>query len=180
MWAQDKAEVMNAYHAEKRLRERNAKSSPVEFTSVDRLYFSKEVELEDCIKDLFNEELNIVDFKNEPLKCLKEINQFVEDVTKGNIKDLLTSDDITSNTKIALANAAYFKGSWASKFDPQFTKKEIFYSSSEKMAFVEMMSKNASYNHGEFSEIFSKFLIVLKYIQNIFKFEKLLRFKKSI
>lgn len=154
---------MNAYHAEKRLREKNALTSPVEFSSVDRLYFSKEVELKDCMKDLFNEELNVVDFKNEPAKCLKEINQFVEDVTKGNIKDLLSRDDITPNTKIALANAAYFKGNWASKFDAQYTKKEIFYSSFDKMAFVEMMSKNASYNHGEFEFFKRYFEISTKY-----------------
>lgn len=147
MWAQDKAEVMNAYHAEKRYRERIAKESPVEFTSVDRLYFSKEVELEDCIKDLFSEELNVLDFQSDPEKCLQEINKFVEDVTKGNIKDLLSKGDITTETRITLANAAYFKGSWASKFDPKFTKKEIFYTSTSQMNFVEMMSKNASYNH---------------------------------
>lgn len=70
-------------------------------------------------------------------------------VTKGNIPQLLSPSDITSNTKVVLANAAYFKGSWASKFDAKDTKPEIFYSKPDERYFVPMMSKNASYNHGE-------------------------------
>jgi serine protease inhibitor len=90
-----------------------------------------------------------LDFKQKPVESLKEINDFVSDVTKGNIPQLLTQADVSSNTKIVLANAAYFKGSWASKFSAQDTKREIFYSKPDEMHFVEMMSKNGSFNHGK-------------------------------
>lgn len=69
--------------------------------------------------------------------------------TKDNIPQLLSAGDISSNTKIVLANAAYFKGSWASKFDIKDRRREIFYSKPDQMHFVEMMSKNGSFNHGE-------------------------------
>lgn len=90
-----------------------------------------------------------MDFKNQPLESLKEINDFVKTVTKGNIPDLLSQADVSSNTQVVLANAAYFKGSWASKFDSKDTKREIFYSRPDEMHFVEMMNKNGSFNHGK-------------------------------
>lgn len=89
-----------------------------------------------------------MDFSQKPAESLKEINDFVKFVTKGNIPELLSPADVTSNTKVVLANAAYFKGSWASKFDAKDTKREIFYSRPDEMHFVEMMNKNGSFNHG--------------------------------
>lgn len=95
------------------------------------------------------DETKLLDFKQQPIQSLKEINDFVSMVTKGNIPQLLTPADVTSNTQMVLANAAYFKGSWASKFDAKDTKREIFYSKPDEMHFVEMMSKNGSFNHGK-------------------------------
>lgn len=148
IWAEDKVDVLQAYRTEKKIREKNARSSTIEFESVDKLYFSKDVQLDSCIMELFHEELEVLDFANEVDKSLDTINKFVNNVTKGNIPNLLGTGDVSSATKVVLANAAYFKGAWASKFDPKFTKREIFYTSSEKMSFVQMMNKNASYNHG--------------------------------
>lgn len=95
------------------------------------------------------DETRKLDFKGKPEQSMKEINEFVSEATKGNIPQLLSPGDVTQETKIVLANAAYFKGSWASKFDPKDTKREIFYSKPDEMYFVEMMSKNGSFNHGK-------------------------------
>lgn len=102
-----------------------------------------------CIEDIIVDETKQLDFKQKPLESLQEINEFVKTATKGNIPDLLSQADVSTDTKIVLANAAYFKGSWASKFDAKDTKREIFYSKPDEMHFVEMMSKNGSFNHGE-------------------------------
>ena len=107
------------------------------------------MQLNPCIEDIIVDETKQLDFKRQPEESLKEINEFVRTVTKGNIPELLSPADVTSNTKIVLANAAYFKGSWASKFDSKDTKPEIFYSKPGEIQFVEMMSKNGSFNHGE-------------------------------
>ena len=142
-------DVLQAYRIEKKTRERYAKSSTIEFESVDKLYFSKETQLDSCIKEMFDEELEILDFAQEADKSLNTINNFVNNVTRGNIPNLLAQGDITASTNVVLANAAYFKGAWASKFDSQFTKREIFYTSPEKLSFVQMMNKNGSFNHGK-------------------------------
>lgn len=102
-----------------------------------------------CIGDIIVDETKHLDFRQQPVQSLKEINDFVSMVTKGNIPNLLTQADISTNTQIVLANAAYFKGAWASKFEAKDTKREIFYSKPDEMHFVEMMSKNGSFNHGE-------------------------------
>lgn len=102
-----------------------------------------------CIEDIIVDETKQLDFKQKPLESLQEINEFVKTATKGNIPDLLSQADVSTDTKIVLANAAYFKGSWASKFDAKDTKREIFYSKPDEMHFVEMMSKNGSFNHGK-------------------------------
>lgn len=148
-WANSKSDVFKGYQFEKRYRDHYEANASVEFSSVDRFYFAKEVELNPCIEDIIVDETKKLDFKQQPAESLKEINEFVKEVTRGNIPQLLSSGDITSTTKIVLANAAYFKGSWASKFDAKDTKREIFYSKPDQMHFVEMMSKNGSFNHGK-------------------------------
>lgn len=128
-------------------------NSSVEFSSVDRFYFAKEVQLNSCVEDVIFDDTKQLDFAQKPTESLNEINDFVSKVTKGNIPKLLSPADVSQNTKIVLANAAYFKGSWASKFDAKDTKREIFYSKPDEVRFVEMMSKNGSFNHGWYLSI---------------------------
>lgn len=135
---------------------------------MDRFYFAKEVQLNPCIEDIIVDETKQLDFKQKPLESLKEINDFVKTVTKGNIPELLSRGDVSTDTKIVLANAAYFKGSWASKFDVKDTKREIFYSKPDEMHFVEMMSMNGSFNHGETHEVCST---ALKFNSLIYLFQ---------
>jgi serine protease inhibitor len=153
-WANSKSDVFKGYQFEKRYRDHYEANASVEFSSVDRFYFAKEVELNPCIADIIVDETKQLDFKQQPVESLKEINNFVSEVTKGNIKELLSQGDVTTNTQVVLANAAYFKGSWASKFDAKDTRREIFYSKPDEMHFVQMMSKNGSFNHGENSKLF--------------------------
>lgn len=153
-WAKDKSDVFNGYKFEQMTREHYLKkNSSVEFTSVDKFYFSNEVQLNPCIEDIIVDETEKLDFAGNPEASLQTINDFVNDATKGNIPNLLNKGDITASTKVVLANAAYFKGSWASKFNADNTKKEIFYTSQTKRDFVDMMSKNGSYNHGNITQI---------------------------
>lgn len=97
----------------------------------------------------FSDNLEKLNFAKDSEGSRVKINNFVEDVTKGNIKDLLVPGALSENTKLVLANAAYFKGQWASKFDPRFTQKQIFYESGSKQTFVDMMQKTGYYNYGK-------------------------------
>lgn len=102
-----------------------------------------------CIQKTFENSLEKLNFAKDPEASRLKINRFVEDVTKGNIKDILVPGSLSAESKIVLANAAYFKGQWASKFNPRFTSKEIFYESGSKQVFVDMMKKQGYYNYGK-------------------------------
>lgn len=108
------------------------------------LFISRE-----CIEKTFSDNLEKLDFAKDADGSRQHINEFVETETRGNIKELLIPGSLSENTKLVLANAAYFKGQWALKFDPEDTKKAIFYESASKQTFVDMMQKTGTYNYGK-------------------------------
>jgi serpin B len=58
----------------------------------------------------------------QPERASDEINAWVEDETEDRIKDLLSPDFISPDTRLVLANAVYFKASWLSSFEEQRTQ----------------------------------------------------------
>ncbi|KAL1384670.1 hypothetical protein pipiens_012983 [Culex pipiens pipiens] len=111
------------------------------------LFFGKQIPVKECMEDKFFEEIEKLDFENDPESQRLYIKNWVENTTHGEITDLLIPGSITKNTKLAIANAAYFKGTWQSKFKPEETKKEIFYVSNERHEFVDMMHVEGTFNH---------------------------------
>lgn len=97
---------------------------------------------------MFKANIEALDFATEPEQCRSQINTFVEEVTKNNIKDLLPPGSISTATNLVLANAAYFKGNWASKFDAEETQKKIFYEHGRMPVYVDMMKQRGHFNYG--------------------------------
>ena len=54
------------------------------------------------------------------------INQWGSDHTQGMIKEVLTKDEFDKDAVSYLLNALYFKGAWANKFNPDYTRDEPF------------------------------------------------------
>lgn len=111
-----------------------------------------------CIKDMFNENIDVLDFESEPELCRVRINELVEDVTKNNIQELLPAGSIRTDTNIVLLNAASFKGTWAAKFDKGNTKKKIFYQHGQLPVYVEMMKQKGNFNYGVIDRLKTAFL----------------------
>jgi serpin B len=65
-------------------------------------------------------------------KLVNEINTFVENITKGNIKTIIGENDITDDTCFILTNAIYFKNDWENQFDEYYTRQKIFNGTHEK------------------------------------------------
>ena len=86
-----------------------------------------------------------VDFRHAPDEARQVINAWVEEQTKGKIKDLLKSTHIDTQTLLILTNAIYFKALWASPFSTEKTSKEFFHASVTDSVSVDMMTQSGAF-----------------------------------
>ena len=100
--------------------------------------------------DLFDEELEKVDFKTDPEAVRKRINDWVSDQTVGNIRDLLPMNTVDASTDAVLVNAVYFKGLWQSKFMPERTKRKVFYLEQSNFTTAHFMEQKGSFSYSEY------------------------------
>lgn len=75
----------------------------------------------------------------------KTINSWVEKETRDKIKDLIPSGVLTSDTRLVLTNAIYFKGDWAAQFDKKRTFDQKFFISADKNVMTPMMHRSGEY-----------------------------------
>ncbi|EDV92828.1 serine protease inhibitor 88Ea [Drosophila grimshawi] len=144
-WASSKEEVRSAYRMEKQLRGTRAKNMPLEFSSADRLYFDNRVQLASCLDERLHEEIVKLNIRDNVEETRQQINGWIAKETRDQIKDMLSSGDIDSNTQLVLANAAYFKGQWLTRFNVDKTEQMPFYTSSDKYSFVPMMKQKGNF-----------------------------------
>lgn len=97
------------------------------------------------IKRSLGDNIEELNFRTDTENSRLHINRFVESATRGHIKDLLSHDSVDPSTSMVLANAAYFKGEWAMKFDKEATEVKPFYGTTT--ANVEMMRKSADFKY---------------------------------
>jgi serpin B len=65
--------------------------------------------------------LQTVDFESDPTAATATINNWVSQTTQGNVPSLLGPADVGTKTRLVLVNAIYFKGQWATGFNPTLT-----------------------------------------------------------
>jgi len=100
------------------------------FTAGNRLFFGKDVDVlpaySNALKHWFNGTTGKVDFAKAK-EAAAEINKWVSDETRGNIKDLIDPKAINADMRLILVNALYLLGTWAEKFDVKNTKSDPFH-----------------------------------------------------
>jgi serpin B len=77
----------------------------------------------------------------------------VEDQTQQKIRELLQTRDLTPATTLVLTNAIYFKGDWASRFDPGDTENSPFWTSTVEKVDVPMMRQTRKFPLAAVDEI---------------------------
>ncbi|XP_068167131.1 hibernation-specific plasma protein HP-55-like [Antennarius striatus] len=112
-----------------------------------------------------------VDF-TQTTQSADRINKYVEEKTKGKIAELV--NDIDPSTVMYLISYIYFKGKWATPFDPQLTKEDTFTVDENTKVPVQMMkleetfdtyedkSINTSVLHLPFNSSYSMLLLLPK------------------
>ncbi|KAK9676649.1 hypothetical protein RND81_11G091200 [Saponaria officinalis] len=88
--------------------------------------FSLKAAFKKILRDVHDAQVRVVDFVNKADKVVKEANSWAEEKTNGLIKQILTRDDIKTDTCLLLANALYFKGTWHKAFESKNTKHDDF------------------------------------------------------
>lgn len=96
----------------------------------------------------FQCESRSLDFSN-PHEAADEINQWVNNKTKGHIPSLMKADMLDpALTRLVALNAIYFKGLWKSRFQPENTKMRPFNGGDGNVYKVPMMSQLSVFNIG--------------------------------
>lgn len=90
-----------------------------------------------------------VDFKNAFESARKQINKWVEEQTKGKIKDLIGPNVLNSSTRFVITNAIYFKGKWKNTFRKSATTPKDFYITPTSLVKVPMMSQTDDFKYME-------------------------------
>lgn len=108
----------------------NAEGKPYEFNVANALWVDDSLPLVDAyvqqITSAYGAGVSPVDFRYQHDAAREKINEWVEDQTREKIKGLMPEGSIDEDTRLVLANAVYFKGQWATKFDPKRTRDGTF------------------------------------------------------
>lgn len=87
------------------------------------------------------DEIHRVSFAKEHEGCRSQINQWVEDNTEQNIKELIPENGVNELTRFVMSNAIYFKGDWQTKFEEQLTATNGFYGPNKEVIPTQFMTK---------------------------------------
>ncbi len=90
-------------------------------------------------RDRYQANVNQADFLSRADAARGEINRWVAQKTRDRIQDLLPAGSVDSLTRLVLANAVYFKGTWAKQFDKAQTVSEPFHTSATSETQVPLM-----------------------------------------
>lgn len=77
------------------------------------------------------------------------INEWIDNQTKGKITNLISPSAITPATRMILTNALYFKGQWASPFNPHLTASAPFYKTMDDKVTTLFMNAQGSFSYTE-------------------------------
>lgn len=160
-----KPDVLKAYMMDRvyqAVRE-NTPGLGYDFRQANKLYFDETLDLNKCLKMALNTQIEPTDFSKDPEGSRVAMNSWVEDITKGNIKDLVPEGYVDTSTKAGIVNAAYFKGQWSSQFKPEDTKPGNFYITKDSIRVVEFMNQKGSFNYYT-SEELQAHVVELPYI----------------
>jgi len=91
--------------------------------------------------------LRLTDFQNALEASRQEINQWVEDQTKGRIKDLIPEGSLTDATRLVLTNAIYFKADWMMPFSADLTMEKPFNLLDGSQVNVDMMAQSEEHSY---------------------------------
>lgn len=101
------------------------------------------------LENYYSAKATNLDFKNNPEGSRGTINGWVADKTRDRILDLIPPGGITTDIKLIVTNAVYFKGNWSQQFDETLTKIDDFKITNQKVVSVPMMETHEDFSYYE-------------------------------
>ena len=107
------------------------------------------------VRGLYEASVDNVNFATDNVKITDDVNAWVKQQTKGKI-DSVFGEPLPSTTKMVLANAIYFKGTWMKQFKTRSTKKNTFYgNANQEVDFMFQKDRIQSTKYGGNSRLVS-------------------------
>nr|BAB23998.1 unnamed protein product [Mus musculus] len=133
-------------------------------TMANRLFVENTCELlptfkESCLK-FYHSEMEQLSFAEAAEESRQHINMWVSKQTNGKIPDLLSKDSVNSQTRLILANALYFHGTWCKRFEKNRTKEMPFKINKKETRPVQMMWREDTLFHAYVKEIQAQVLVM--------------------
>lgn len=125
-----------------------------EIAIADRLFgqqgVSWEADFLDLTKDAYDAELEEVDYQQDLDGAREDINRWISRQTRGAIPELIGEGVLTTDTRMVLTNAIWFKGDWAEAFEEADTETQDFTLADGSVTSVSMMNGELPARYGEF------------------------------
>ncbi|GAB1862620.1 Neuroserpin [Camponotus japonicus] len=104
------------------------------------------------LQTYYRSDIQSVDFSQQ-VQAADTINTWCKEKTNNRIDNIIQADDLDPSTALILANAVYFKGNWAHKFDPKNTVDRPFHiNANPKPTSVPTMFRKGNYKYVELPE----------------------------
>jgi len=135
--------LLQALAASEAEEDRKAGGDPFQLNIANSTWSQADFEINPDFLDLLAQHYGAgvyqVDFAQDPEFARQAINNWVSEETAGKIPDLIGEGVLSPLTRLVLANAIYFNGSWYYPFYEEATEKADFTLLDGKLASVDMM-----------------------------------------
>jgi serpin B len=98
------------------------------------------------VRETYRAAIEQVDFERAADQARGRINAWVEEQTRGRIRDLVPPGVLGAITRLVLVNAVYFKGAWADPFDRGATSDQPFHRLDGSSAKLPTMRRTGAYD----------------------------------
>merc|ERR1719351_399210 len=100
------------------------------------------------LEEFYFSNIKEVDF-SQPEESSRLINNWVANKTENLIKEFLSPDAISDDSRLVLLNAIYFKANWMKSFNKFDTYSQVFNINQEKQLNVDMMYQQETFSFAE-------------------------------
>ena len=136
-------EIQGAFGQLQRQLSETGKQAGIELNIANALWAQQghafEPQFLELARNEYQANIQQADFKAAAEPAREEINHWVAEKTKNKIQDLLPRGSIAATTRLVLANAIYFKGTWGKQFDKAATSPQPFHLSSSRQIEAPLM-----------------------------------------